>query len=80
MRIRVLYYILAISYCTYLFFQLAAVIMEDCRRILKLKSTEPMGGPPAKRPRLFIEAKVTGGQRRNLKLRNTYPPGGPPPK
>jgi hypothetical protein len=53
MRIQVLYYILAISYCTYLFFQLRAVIMEDRRRILKLKSTEPMDGPPTKRPRLL---------------------------
>jgi hypothetical protein len=81
MRIRALYYILAISYCKYLFFQLGpVVVIMEVPRTLKLKSTQPMGGPPAKRPRLLIEAEVTGGQRRMLKLKNTDPPGGPPPK
>jgi hypothetical protein len=54
--------------------------MRTERRNLKLKNTDPPGGPPAKRRRLMEEEVATEVPRRNLKLKNTDPPGGPPPK
>jgi hypothetical protein len=54
--------------------------MESQPRNLKLKSTDPPGGPPAKRRRLMEEDVATEVWRRNLKLRNTNPPGSPSPK
>jgi hypothetical protein len=32
--------------------------MEDRRKNLKLKNTDPPGGPPAKRPKLLVEVEV----------------------